>query len=180
MHRGAVDDMLDATCEVGMINYDTMGIEEFDAVVTGELTHYALHMEHHLEKCITQFFGVRRADDFFRIVLRRDGLTFQDKIEIVRAFEPLAPRAAGLGKVLKEVEEFKALRNSAAHGRDDGSVQSPLKLVFGSVSRSGKEKLVEITPKSHRAFLLQADDLLERLARVTDLVSPCSKGTVLD
>lgn len=181
LRESVVDCMIDPNWRICMLNYDTMEIEEFDAVVTGELTHYALHMEHHIEKCIARFFGVKREREFFRLVLHRDGLTFQDKIDIVRALVPIAASGAvGLGQVLTEVETFKALRNSAAHGRDDGSAGRPLKLVFESVSRSGKEKRVEITPMSHRACLQQAETLLERLSRLAALVPAPGSGDALD
>jgi len=73
------------------MDYVTLSREEFDAVVTGELTHYSLWFEQAIVQIITTYFVRQndRAENFERLVMWREGLTFQDKIEILRAMIPL-------------------------------------------------------------------------------------------
>ena len=129
------------------MNYRNLSKEDFDAIVTGELTHYSIWMENVLIDIIsTQFSQPARRVDFERLLLRREGLTFQDKIEIVRAMLPQfsnKPAAGKLKPLLTKIEEFKAYRNAFAHGTDvttsnnqDGGIYIEI------VARSGKEKVV--------------------------------------
>ena len=68
------------------MKYEDLSKEEFDAIVTGELTHRSLRMEAEINELITDFFVKEKGkkDDFKRLLLFRDGLTFQGKIDIVK------------------------------------------------------------------------------------------------
>lgn len=72
------------------MEYKALNKEDFDAVVTGELTHYALWLEGELNNIISEYFITDdgRRGEFERLLLQRDALTFQDKIEIVRGMLP--------------------------------------------------------------------------------------------
>jgi hypothetical protein len=149
-----------------MIKYEKLSKIEFDAVVTGELTHMALHLEHTIGDMIISFFQVCRGTEFRRLILDRDGLTFQHKIEIVRCCLPLMEELAAkhdLKKLLNRVEEFKAWRNALAHGHDDGSTKKPLRLVVSMVNRGGRDKVVEITKESHEKMLDEMGAVLDKL-----------------
>jgi hypothetical protein len=127
----------------------------FDALVTGELTHSAIALENELDGIISDYFvGInQKAVDFTRLFLRRDGLTFQDKIEVVRGMLPLFQESIDLDDLkshLNRVEEFKSWRNAMAHGRNIPVDEAELKLRIITVTRSGKEQIIEITPDSHR------------------------------
>ncbi len=140
----------------------------FDALVTGELTHHAIWLEGELDSIMCDYFvgiGVK-AKEFTRLFLRRDGLTFQDKIEIVRGMLPLfEPEAEMLNLkfLLNRVEEFKSWRNAMAHGRNVPHNDPELKLRIEVVTRSGKEKVVEITPESHKRKIEEARALYREL-----------------
>ena len=102
------------------MDYKTLSREEFDAIVTGELTHYALWLEREMTEVIGSHFMGRskKRVDFERLFLRRDGLTFQDKIDIVRAMLPMfrnQSASSDLKRLLMQVEEFKAFRLSLIH-----------------------------------------------------------------
>jgi hypothetical protein len=147
-----------------------MNKEDFDAVVTGELTHYALWLEEEVNNIISDYFitDSKKRSQFKRFLLHRDGLTFQDKIEIVRGMLPLFSAAAeelDLKSLLKEIEEFKSWRNALAHGLDispDG--KEPL-IKVEVVTRSGKERVYEITPQTHETTMKNTADLLVRLQK---------------
>ena len=155
------------------MNYRDLTNEDFDAIVTGELTHYAIWMENVLVDLISKHFcqPAKRAN-FERLFLRREGLTFQDKIEIVRAMLPLfinQSAATNLKSALARVEEFKATRNAFAHGVDvtptnnsTGSIQIEV------VTRQGKEKVFSVTPESHDRMMEKADALLQELQTLRD------------
>jgi hypothetical protein len=100
----------------------SFGQVELDALVTGQLTHYALWLEDEVIGIISDYFAVpSKKSDFDRLLLQRDGLTFQDKIEVVRAIVPLFKKrevASKLKSILGKVEKFKQVRNAFAHGRD--------------------------------------------------------------
>lgn len=156
--------------------YQSLTREDFDAMVTGELTHYAIWLENVLIGVISDFFSTpKQRGDFERLLLRRDGLTFQDKIEIVRAMLPLFRNqgaASQLKSLLPKVEEFKANRNAFAHGVDvTPSEISPPTIHVEIVTRSGKEKVVEVTPETHKASLAHAETLLKELQDVRGKLS---------
>lgn len=130
----------------------------FDALVTGQLTHYSIALENELDGMISDYFvGIdQKAVDFTRLFLRRDGLTFQDKIEIVRGMLPLFQEKieiADLKSHLNRVEDFKSWRNAMAHGRNVPLNEAELRLRIQIVTRAGKEKIIEITPASHRRVI---------------------------
>jgi hypothetical protein len=96
------------------LDYEKLSKKDFDAVVTGELTHYAIWLEHGVIDIITDYFlgKSKRREDFKRLILLRDGLTFQDKLEIARAMIPLLePRASqvGLSSLLKQTRTTRAI-----------------------------------------------------------------------
>ncbi len=155
------------------MNYRNLSKEDFDAIVTGELTHYSIWMENVLIDLIsTQLSQPARRVDFERLLLRRDGLTFQDKIEIVRAMlaqfsNKLA--AQKLKPLLTKIEEFKAYRNAFAHGTDVTPSNNPDGGIYIEiVARSGKEKVVLVTPESHETTMSEAEALLKELHMLRD------------
>lgn len=157
------------------MDYYSLSQEDFDAVVTGELTHYALWLEDMANGIICEYFigQSEKEDDFRRLILYRDGLTFQDKLEIIRGMLPLFGEAAeecNLKGLLKEVEEFKSWRNALAHGFDRTDPNEPHKLIVEVVSRSGKEKRVEITPESHIEMLENVEDLYKRFNEARETI----------
>ena len=160
------------------MRYEELLFEEFDAIVTGELTHYALHLEDCLDDLVCSYFvqDQKRRLDFKRLMMHRDGLTFQSKIEIVRAMAPIFGSLAdsvGLKGLLSRIEDFKSYRNALAHGRDNSSESSSLTMRVEVVSRSGKERIVEITPASHRKRCSDTDDLLEATQKACkELLAP--------
>ncbi len=150
------------------MNYRNLSKEDFDAIVTGELTHYAIWMENVLVDIISkQFCQPARRVDFERLLLRRDGLTFQDKIEIVRAMLPQfsnQPAAQKFKHLLTKVEDFKANRNAFAHGTDVTPTINPGGgICVEIVTRSGKEKVVSVTLESHQTTIKEAETLLKEL-----------------
>ena len=154
------------------MRYEDLGKEDFDAIVTGELTHYAIWMEDEINRLVTGFIvsDVNKAKDFRRLILYRDGLTFQDKLEITKAMITLLALSekdqAQFLAILNKVEDFKSWRNAMAHGFDStpGDYKGVLRIEI--VSRSGKEKMVEITPKSHRARMDEAEELYQSLRNI--------------
>ncbi|WP_316348915.1 hypothetical protein [Desulfuromonas acetoxidans] len=156
-----------------MIDYNKLDIEEFDAVVTGELTHLAIHFEYWLDEIIIDFFQVCKTKEFRKFVLDRDGLKFQDKIEIVRCCLPLlgeVGQTLELKSILNDIEKFKSWRNALAHGRDGGSESSPLKMSVEIINRAGKEKNIEITPQSHQKMLRDMEVLLEKIKKTSSVI----------
>ena len=57
------------------MDYATLERDEFDAVVTGELTHYALWLEGGLDSLLCDYFlgETPRRADFLRLLLQREG-----------------------------------------------------------------------------------------------------------
>lgn len=150
----------------------------FDALVTGELTHHAIWLEGEIDNIICDYFvGIGdRAKDFTRLFLRRDGLTFQDKIEIVRGMLPLFEAEAevvNLKSLLNRVEDFKSSRNAMAHGRNVSKDDSELKLKIEIVTRSGKERVLEITPESHKTMTEGARTLYQELKAARNYLCGC-------
>jgi hypothetical protein len=150
------------------MEYEQLTHEEFDAIVTGELTHFALWLEDAVNGVICEYFigASERERDFRRLILYRDGLTFQDKLEIVRALIPVFGETAercNLKSLLNRIEEFKSWRNSLAHGLDQSNPDEPRKIVLEIVIRSGKEKRIEITPASHREMMEKTEELLKEV-----------------
>jgi len=156
------------------MRYDDLDKEDFDAIVTGELTHYAIWMEDEINRLITDYFVSEKtkSNDFRRLLLYRDGLTFQDKLEIARGMTPLL----GLNDqdqklfraILNAVEDFKSWRNAMAHGLDmtPGDYKGVIRIEI--VSRSGKEKTIEVTPESHRAKMDEAEKLYLSLKNIVN------------
>ena len=153
------------------MEYQDLNKEDFDAVVTGELTHYALWLEGEVNSIISDYFIMdsKKRSQFKRLLLYRDGLTFQDKIEIVRGMLPLFGTAAeelDLKSLLKEIEEFKSWRNALAHGLDISPDEKAPLIRIEVVTRSGKEKAYEITPETHEKTMKNSEDLLARVQKV--------------
>lgn len=163
------------------MNYKDLSHEDFDAIVTGELTHYALWLEDVINGIICEYFiGMSdKEDDFRRLILYRDGLTFQDKIEIVRGMIPLfgeASEKCDLKGLLNEIEKFKSWRNALAHGLDKSDENEPLKLIVEVVTRSGKEKRIEITPESHRQMCEETESLINKANEARDVLRGSTKN----
>ncbi len=153
------------------MDYSKLNKEDFDAIATGELTHLAIWLEDELIAIISNyFFQFHRRATFERLLLRRDGLTFQDKIEIVRALLPLFSNqgaASRLKSALIELERFKALRNAFAHGIDvTPEAANLLELHVEIVNRAGKERTFKVTPESHDAVINAAEKLLETFKEI--------------
>jgi len=154
------------------MKYEDLDKEDFDAIVTGELTHYAIWMEDELNRLITDYFvsDKRKSKEFRRLLLYRDGLTFQDKLEIARGMIPLIELnnrdQTQFKTILNAVEDFKSWRNATTHGMDatPGAYKGMIRIE--TVSRSGKEKTIEITPKSHRAKMDEAEKLCSSLRNI--------------
>jgi len=152
------------------MEYQNIDKEDFDAVVTGQLAHYGLWLEEELNNIITDYFitDVTNQSEFRRLVLYREGLTFQDKIEIVRGMLPLfgaAAKEVDLKSLLKEIEDFKSWRNALAHGLDVSPDDKRPLIKVEVVTRSGKEKQFEITPKSHKVTIKKTQGLLMRIQK---------------
>lgn len=154
------------------MRYEDLDKENFDAIVTGELTHYAIWMEDEINRLITDYFvrDKSNSEDFRRLLLYRDGLTFQDKLEIARGMIPLLglddQDQSQFGTILSAVEDFKSWRNAMAHGLDAtlGDYKGVIRIEIES--RSGKEKTIEITPESHRAKMDEAEKLYHSLRSI--------------
>lgn len=149
------------------MSYEKLSREDFDAIVTGELTHLSIWLESQIMTIIADYFlgDSPKKETFSTLLLRRDGLTFQDKIDILRALEPLLGEVAkevNLISILKRIEEFKSFRNSFAHGMDASEGES-LTLVVETVGRSGRPKSITVTPQSHRDTVTETELLLEEL-----------------
>ena len=157
------------------MDYKNLTREDFDAVVTGELTHYAIWLESVIIDIITDFFVLKeRRAEFERLLLRRDGLTFQDKLEITRGMLPLFTNREGadrLKNLLGKIEDFKSKRNSFAHGLDvtPCEIASPT-VHIEIITRSGKGKVVVVTPESHIEMLDHAEDLLKEAQSIRNLL----------
>ena len=113
--------------------------------------------------------------DFERLLLRRDSLTFQDKVEIVRAMLPLFNNQAAAHKLkplLIKVEDFKAHRNAFSHGMEVTPTNNTDGSCVEVFTRSGKEKLVSVAPESHENAMVEADALLNELQALQDELFP--------
>lgn len=154
------------------MKYRELSKEDFDAIVTGELAHHAIRLEGELVGIISDYFmrSSAKTADFERLIFRRDGLSFQDKIEIVRGMLPLfrSIDAAGqLKKLLIKIEDFKQFRNAFAHGLDVQTGEGDkLSLKVEIIGRSGKEKTVEVTPETHEKHIANLEKLYEEVSLV--------------
>lgn len=158
------------------MNYEKLSREEFDAIVTGELTHYAIWLEGEIINILADYFvgDSERRENFITLLLRRDGLSFQDKIEILRAMTPIFGQVAideDLRGILQQVEELKSFRNAFAHGLDSSTDQSHT-ISVEVVGRSGKPKVVTVTPDSHRAVMEKAEQLMSKLKTFRSRIAP--------
>lgn len=127
------------------MDYRRLSREDFDAVVTGELTHYAIWLEDEIVQILADHYSndVSRSD-FVRLILRRDGLTFQHKIEIARATLPLfrdQSAARTLKGLLSKIEAFKGFRNAFAHGLDETPDGVDGEIHIGLANRAGNETI---------------------------------------
>jgi len=157
------------------MDYKNLAKEDFDAIVTGELTHYAIWLEDELVQILADHFSNSSArDDFVRLILRRDGLTFQNKIEITRATIPLFRNPVAAGKLkglLNRIERFKGFRNAFAHGLDQTPDGVDGEIHVGLVNRAGKETIQKVTPESHSALMDSTEQLLSELRSVRDVLA---------
>lgn len=141
-----------------------------------QLTHQAIWLEGELNDIITGYFcRTTEIQKYFgRLILFRDGLTAQDKIEIVRGMLPLFEISDEDKRVLKSllsrIVEFKSWRNAVVHGMDvtGGKFEDVLEIEV--VNRAGRERLVKITPQSHREKLEEADTLLRDIRAAKETI----------
>ena len=156
------------------MDYEELKKDDFDAIVTGELTHQAIWLEDTLNDIVAGYFcrSTVIQKDFRRLILYRDGLTAQDKIEIVRGMILLLDipddEKSKAKSILRRIEDFKSWRNAMAHGMDVTGDNYEGTIRIEVVNRAGKERIIEITPQSHREKLKEADVLLEDINFVRD------------
>jgi len=156
------------------MDYEELGQEDFDAIVTGELTHYALWLEDELNNIITGYFcrTTEIQKDFRRLILFREGLTSQDKIEIVRGMIPLFnltdEQKAELKSILNRIEKFKSWRNAMAHGVDVTGNKYEGVLKVEVVNRAGKERVIEISPQSHGEKIEESENVLNDIKKIRE------------
>lgn len=150
------------------MDYKNMSKEDFDAIVTGELTHLSISIEDEINNIICDYFIISgKRIDFKRLILYRDGLTFHDKLEIIHAMIPIFSKVSDVKQfkyLLREVEKFKSIRNAMAHGLDVSNNDSNM-LRVEIVSRSGKQKIIEITPVSHKRTYEHGEQLLDKIRK---------------
>jgi hypothetical protein len=148
--------------------------EDFDAIVTGELTHLCVWLELALETAIEKYFAVRKdaLEVFRRLMLHRDGVTFQAKIELVRSIinedEFDDEYRAAWKKVLKEIEAIERIRNAMAHGKDAGG--SGLEMKIGTLNRAGKEVTIMVSPDSHVKGLDEGEKLKTQVTKLAAVI----------
>jgi hypothetical protein len=150
--------------------------EDFDALVTGELTHHAIWLEDELQDVICDFFAVSTGlrGLFKQLVLRREGFSLSAKIDLVNSIlgslQIPDSKRKEFRDLLRHITEFKDLRNMVAHGLDLTEEFPPkdggLSITIETVARSGKLKYVTITPDTHDKTLETAESLLNRAKRM--------------
>lgn len=149
----------------------------FDAIVTGELTHYALWFEEQLEFLILAYFtdDPRVVDDFFSTFVRSREFTMARKIDFARKIVKNSnhSRSGEFTVVFGELEKIIAIRNAMAHGRDVGG--QGLKLRIEIESYGGKAKTIEISPDTHSQIMDSAEQCLEKLKELK-LLGPSLRG----
>jgi hypothetical protein len=148
------------------MKYQKLEREEFDAIVTGEMTHYALWFEDQLEALITLYF----VDDpnvielFEATFIRSRHFSLSQKLEftkkLLRQWSD-SKRSSEFKAVIEEVETLIAIRNTMAHGRDIGG--TGLELLIEIQSYGGKTKEISITPETHEAAMATAERCLTKL-----------------
>lgn len=157
------------------MNYAELSKEDFDAIVTGELTHYAIWHESELEDFISQYFSnsKKKRTQFKQIFLRRDMLKTQDKIEVTKAILALMDltpiEIAKWKSLLKRVDDFKTYRNTMAHGLDVTDDNYSGEIVIEVITRSNNIRHLKITPDSFKKILQEAESLLTDLKTAVNL-----------
>jgi hypothetical protein len=150
-------------------DYTNLSKNDFDAIVTGELTHFCLWMEEEINAFILDYFlkGSSRKEHFKEVFFERECLTFQDKIDLIKATLNLygTPEQRSTGKkMMKQVEDFKRVRNAFAHGKEHHNSKE-LKIQIVLLNRSGNKQTHEVTPESHSKFIDSAYSFLEELRK---------------
>jgi hypothetical protein len=155
------------------MKYDDLDRIWFDAIVTGELTHYALWFEEQLELFISAYFisDPRVEESFISTFVKSREFTISRKIEFARRLLKSSKhlRADEFLTAFKELERIIAIRNAMAHGKDVGG--KGLKLKIEIASYGGKTKTIEITPESHSKIMESAEECLEKLKKLKQLGS---------
>ena len=149
--------------------YEKLQHEDFDAIVTGELTHYAIWLEDGLAKIIADFFAKpSRKKQFIGLIVRGESLPF--KIEIIRAIIPdfkNQTAAQQLSPLLKRIEAVSTRRNAFAHGFDVTPKSAKAASIHVElIRRAGKNKPFEVTPASHVATMNEMEQLLEAVTSI--------------
>lgn len=153
------------------LDHSKLNKHDFDAIVTGELTHHSIWLEDAVAKFISDFFVLPELREVFnQLVLQRDGMSFQMKIEIVESLIPFFEdenAAKELRAALRDVRDFKTTRNAFAHGRDvtPSDLSSPA-LHIQTFGRTGKERISIVTPESHKKLTDDASKLLDRIEKL--------------
>jgi len=151
------------------LNYANMSRHEFDAIVTGELSSLTLSFELQINEIIIGYFlqGARRKDDFRIVFFYRECMTFQQKMDIVKVIintNPSRLDKTESNKILKMIESFKSLRNALAHcfthSLDQGN---ELRICLDMFSRSGRYKVIEITPESHDQLMMDFEGQFKQI-----------------
>jgi hypothetical protein len=147
------------------MDYRDLDRAEFDAIVTGELTHYALWFEEQLDFLITVYFinDPRVIDRFSLIFLRSREFSTSRKMTLINSLLKgwADNRSKEFLSVITEVEQIIAIRNAMAHGRDVGG--TGLDLLVAIQSHGGKTKNISITPDTHEEMLEVAERCLNKL-----------------
>ena len=108
----------------------------FDAIVTGELTHYALWFEEQLEFLILAYFisDPRVTDNFSSTFVRSREFTMARKTELVKKILKSSKhsRSDEFLAVFGELEKIIAIRNAMAHGKDVGGKGLELRIEIES------------------------------------------------
>ncbi|MFH1642610.1 MAG: hypothetical protein ABIC04_06975 [Nanoarchaeota archaeon] len=145
------------------MKYSELSKEDFDAVVTGELTHLAIWIEEATKEFIIEFLKIpQETKNIFKtIILDREGLTFQDKIEIAQYMaSSIGEKGKYLKSLLNRIEEFKSWRNTLAHGMDVSDKKDSQEIKIEIITRAGKHKVLTITPETHQKHIKETEELL--------------------
>jgi|GEM_PF-4721425 len=147
------------------MKYDDLDRIWFDAIVTGELTHYALWFEEQLEFLILAYFisDPRVNENFASTFVRSREFTMARKIELVKKILKSSKhsRSDEFLAAFGGLEKIIAIRNAMAHGRDVGGKGLELRIEIESYG--GKTKTIKITPETHSQIMESAEQCLEKL-----------------
>lgn len=149
------------------INYSDLDPSDFDCIVTGELINISIFLELQINNFLSYYFthGSSRKADFRTFFLHGPYLGFQDKIDITRSivakYYPKLNKQEAVS-ILNQVESFKSLRNTFAHGFSSlDKKSSNSELIIEITTRTGKIKKVAITPENHKHKMTEYKKLMK-------------------